>query len=222
MPDVDQSAAALRLRRVLISAANPSGGWAYYAGKGSRIEPTAWAMLALASAPEGGGASPTDLAPHLRFLAACQRPDGLLLDTSQSMPNFTANGLAATVLAQLSEGGGPSSIDIQSGPALPRLLDRLISMKGVKLDNSDPRQDDSLQGWPWTPDTFSWLEPTCWCALALKKTRAHTHGAADARIQEADKLIANRCCETGGWNFGNASVIGQDLSPVQCRRRRSG
>ena len=26
-------------------------------------------------------------------------------------------------------------------------------------------------------------------------------------------MIANRVCEGGGWNYGNASVIGQDLRP---------
>src|SRR5204862_3739187 len=74
-------------------------------------------------------------------------------------------------------------------------------------------QDSRLQGWPWMPDTFSWVEPTCWCMLALKKTQAHARASAVARIVEAEKLLLNRSCSVGGWNAGNASAMGQDLRP---------
>ena len=30
-------------------------------------------------------------------------------------------------------------------------------------------------------------------------------------MEEAEKLLVNRTCASGGWNFGNASVLGQDL-----------
>src|SRR5439155_4953858 len=100
--------------------------------------------------------------------------------------------------------------EAEAGPSvdLQRLLDAIAAAKGMAVDIPDPRQDNKLQGWPWMPDTFSWLEPTAWCLLALKKARA-----APARIAEAEKLIANRTCEPGGWNFGNASAVGQDLRP---------
>ncbi len=35
------------MRRALLSAANADGGWGYYPGKASRLEPTCWALLAL-------------------------------------------------------------------------------------------------------------------------------------------------------------------------------
>jgi hypothetical protein len=63
------------------------------------------------------------------------------------------------------------------------------------------------------PDTFSWVEPTCWCTLALKKTRTHPRAGAESRIAEAEKLLLNRSCSVGGWNAGNASAMGQDLRP---------
>lgn len=100
----------------------------------------------------------------------------------------------------------------RTSPDPTRLLDALIAVKGVSVDAPDPRQDNTLQGWPWMPDTFSWIEPTAWCLLALKKAGARARGA-QARIDEAEKLIVNRTCEPGGWNFGNASVVGQDLRP---------
>jgi len=206
---VELSPIADRLRRALIAAANRAGGWPYYAGKSPRVEPTCWALLALAGS--GGRDAATWLAfadLHRRFLSASQRADGLLVDAADGSPNFTANGLAACVLPHVFALDAAAT----SGPSVSRLLAAIVSVKGVSVDTRDPTQDDRLQGWPWIADTFSWIEPTCWCVLALKKARAAAPGA-DARIQEADKLIANRSCEAGGWNYGNASRLGQDLRP---------
>jgi hypothetical protein len=36
---------------------------------------------------------------------------------------------------------------------------------------------------------------------------------AHARIDAAERLLLDRCCRDGGWNFGNANVMGQDLFP---------
>jgi hypothetical protein len=41
VPTTDRTALGVRLREGLVAAASPAGGWAYYAGKSSRIEPTA-------------------------------------------------------------------------------------------------------------------------------------------------------------------------------------
>jgi hypothetical protein len=192
------------LERTLAEAAHPAGGWPYYAGKRPRVEPTCWALLALAAPGRKSRSSLLPL-PHLRFLAGRQQPDGVLIDETPGLPNFTANGLAACVLSHLAS---------TEGPALPRLLDGIVAVKGVSAQSApDLRQDNTLQAWPWMPGTFSWVEPTAWCLLALKKTRAPERPAAESRIDEADKLIANRSCVSGGWNFGNASALGQDLRP---------
>jgi hypothetical protein len=190
------------LQRQIATAANASGGWPYVAGKASRIEPTCWALLALQEGETADRGSPP-LAPHLAWLAQRQRQDGLLVDQDGAPPNFTANGLAACTLSQLGR---------RDASTLSRVIAALVAVKGVAVDDHDPRQDNTLQGWPWMPDTFSWLEPTAWCLLALKKA---ADGAADAarRISDAERLIANRVCEGGGWNFGNASAVGQDLRP---------
>jgi hypothetical protein len=203
---VDRSDLTGRLRRAVLQAAVGTGGWPYYAGKSSRIEPTCWALLALSESPAGDAVAQQAAESSLRFLAACQRADGLLVDTPGAPPNLNANGLAACVVSYV------ASAFRRTESLLPRLLDGIAAMKGVAIDSGDKEQDDTLQGWPWIPQTFSWVEPTCWCALALKKTRSQTKGA-DARIQVADKLLLNRGCEAGGWNFGNARKLAQDLRP---------
>jgi hypothetical protein len=206
VPEFDRTAHVARLRQRLVASANQSGGWGYYAAKSSRIEPTSWALLALdGTSDQDSGGWQTLAAPHVQFLAACQRGDGLFVDRPQLPPNFTANGAAACALAHL----GPE----RDSPLLARLLDGIVSIKGVAITAPDARQDNSLQAWPWIPDTFSWVEPTSWCLLALKKARPHHRDATEARIQEAEKLLVNRVCRNGGWNYGNAIAFGQDLRP---------
>jgi hypothetical protein len=201
--------AAASLQQTLAAAANSAGGWPYYARKSSRIEPTCWALAAIGGSWSGDAASwERFAAPHLQWLAGAQRRDGLLVDRPEAPANFTANGLAACVFAHM----GIVPRDGGVAPDLGRLLEALVAARGVSVDAADSRQDTRLQGWPWMADTFSWLEPTSWCVLALKKAGARTRGA-EGRIAEAETLIANRVCQGGGWNYGNASVIGQDLRP---------
>lgn len=202
----ERSQLVTRLCERLIRDSRPGGGWGYYAGKSSRIEPTAWALLALSdSGTVPSPAWPQFANAHLAFLAACQRFDGLLIDIPGGPPNLTSNAIAAVVLTYLAPTAGPS---------LPRLLAGLMTVRGIKVDASDPRQNNQLQGWPWLPSTFSWVEPTAWCVLAFKKASPEARPPAwEGRVADAEALLENRSCEGGGWNFGNASVLGQDLRP---------
>ena len=94
-----------------------------------------------------------------------------------------------------------------------RLIDGLVALKGMQLPPSDTtRQDNALQGWPWVSDTFSWVEPTAWCLLAVKRwTRVRPTLEAAARIDEAERLLIDRTCVNGGWNYGNPVVLGRAL-----------
>jgi hypothetical protein len=198
----DRDALVDRLRRRLVAEAS-TAGWGYYAGKTSRIEPTCWALLALGSAWTVTAASWAEfVAPHLEYLSALQRKDGLLVETEPSLVNANANALAFIVMTKF---------------AVPRetlepLLKGVIASKGVRVDLNDGKQDSRIQGWSWIPETFSWVEPTSWSLLALKKAdaRLRTRDAA-ARELEAEKLLVNRVCTSGGWNYGNSSALGQDL-----------
>ena len=202
----DRSAAIDRVSRILEAGAAASGGWGYYPGKASRVEPTCWSLLALAATtalPRAAWLAAID--PHLQFLARSQRADGLLHDLPSPLPNLTSNGLAA--LACLQIGGGTAEA------ILTRLVPALLRIKGVSVENK-ARASDALQGWPWIEGTFSWVEPTSFCLLALKRERRRGPSAAgDARIREAEQVLLTRSCAAGGWNYGNASVLDQDLRP---------
>lgn len=190
-----------RVRQRLIASANTSG-WGYYAAKSSRIEPTCWALLALVRT--AGGADTSALAqPHLAFLTQLQGASGLLVETEPALANLTVNAVAAITMAAL----GSTAAGV-----LAKLTTALTDVKGVRLQQIDPRQDSTLQGWPWVQETFSWVEPTAWCLLALKRAVRRTPTpAAASRQNEAERLLANRMCTGGGWNFGNATALGQDL-----------
>ncbi len=74
----------MNILTALIAARNPDGGWPYYAGKTSRLEPTAWALLALHAAGERVSLDP---------LLAWPRRDGWFLDRSSDGVNVGFNAL---------------------------------------------------------------------------------------------------------------------------------
>ena len=74
--------------------------------------------------------------------------------------------------------------------------------------------NDDLIGWSWTAGSFSWVEPTSYCLLALKKMKARLSAeAVKERVDQAELMIYDRMCEGGGWNYGNAAVYGDPLWP---------
>jgi hypothetical protein len=188
------------LAGILLKEARATGGWGYYSGNASRIEPTCWAMLALADEAHNDA--------HVAFLTRCQRADGLMSDR----PEFPAN-LSWTALAFLTFTALSSTVTAE---ARSRLLTAMTKTAGLALANTPTfRQNNMLQGWPWMPDTFSWVEPTSWCLLALKQAvRSVPSRATDAvrrRIADGEALLIDRVCATGGWNFGNSNAFGTNL-----------
>jgi hypothetical protein len=194
-----------RMLETLVAGANPDGGWAYYPGHASRLEPTCWALLALLAHPSTAG---WDVSPHRAFLLRSRRADGFFLEDAvggENRPNLAFNGFLALLLL--------AGRHLASDAFRTALLSALIADKGVQFPASSiNRQDNSLQGWAWIDANFSWVEPTCWCLLALKKALSASPGARD-RIRDGERLLVDRCCTAGGWNYGNANMLGQDLRP---------
>jgi hypothetical protein len=183
------------LEQGLLASRNADGGWGYYPGKASRLEPTCWALLALEAA--GGDRA---------VLARWPVVNGLLLERPAGSPNFGFHGVALVALHAL-------GLDHATGTRV--LVAGIQRVKGLALAPSDfNRQDNSLQAWPWVPDTFSWVEPTAWCLLALKKWRGAPGISVDrTRIETAERLLIDRAGVAGGWNYGNSNVMGAELKP---------
>jgi hypothetical protein len=194
---IDYSRFRSDLRSVLLSARNDDGGWGYARGRRSRIEPTCWAALALGHS-EGR-------APDVESLRAWKRQAELLVDVPAAPPNNAFNALTALTFLQ-----HPSA-----APLAHPIVARLIQSKGLRFGQHEAlRQDNSIQAWPWIEGTASWVEPTAWCLLALKKVRGRSHDEeVAARIQDGEHLLVDRVCRDGGWNYGNSEVYGQALWP---------
>jgi hypothetical protein len=141
----------------------------------------------------------------LAFLYSSQQASGLIVEKEAPGPNFAWNGLV--FLADMAvRGNGPDG-------RRERLLDGLLSGKGISLEaQPDVRQNSALQGWSWIEGTFSWIEPTAHCLLALKMSRRET-AVARLRLAEAEAVLVDRACVRGGWNYGNSQVLGQELRP---------
>ena len=192
------------LERQLLDAQAPSGAWPYYRNQMPRIEPTAWALIALtAQAGEPSSARQRAIEQGFRWLGSLQQPSGRLLEPGVPVENYGFNGLALIAAEARSEGRAPFADALAAG---------LLDVKGVKLEG-DPkvvRQNSALQAWSWIEGTFSWIEPTAYCLIALKRRKDRSPLAA-VRIAEAQAVILDRVCDSGGWNYGNAQVLSQDL-----------
>ena len=187
----------MKLRDALLQRRNKDGGWGYAAGKLSRIEPTCWSLLALAA----GSRNPIEW----KVLADWPREAGWLIDLPGAPANFAFNALAALTMRSHSEGVG----------AATQIARQLVDVRGLKLEQGrEIRQDNSLQAWPWIDGTFSWVEPTTLCLLLFKKLRATFSTPATAeRISIAERMLTDRACTAGGWNYGGSNVYGQELFP---------
>ena len=168
-------------------ARNPDGGYGYYPNRKSRIEPTAWVALSPAM----------DAATARGWLVDAQGPDGWLRDDRRAPINYGFNAMA--LLAFLTDRHTLGNAE--------RVGQALLQVKGLAYGPSPVvRQDNSLQAWSWVENTLSWVEPTAYGLLAIKRARAlglleSTARTAAARIDVAERLLRDRACASGGWNY---------------------
>lgn len=198
--------------QVLANAQNGDGGWGAVSGRQSNTEATSLAVLALGTEPRQGAR----VERGVRWLVARQNGDG-----SWPLATGFTEGSWATPLAVLCLSGvgghraraldGARWLLGHRGRSLGWLASVLYRLAPSKMPT---RLNPDLSGWPWSRDAFSWVEPTSWALLALKKVRADLDPAlARERILEGERLAYDRMCEGGGWNYGNSRVLGVEVPP---------
>ncbi len=200
----------------LRDAQNPDGGWGYRPAHHSAIEPTCWALLALAGSEESS-----------ELAAACRRGRDWLLGTQLpdgSWPAFPgqSRGCWVTPLACLAlhEPGNTSGATARgvewlcdAWPGEGSLWWRLRAR--LSRSSSLVRQNSSLRGWSWTPGTSSWVEPTAYVLLMLRNLFPEALSRrAGKRQQLAEAMLYDRMCPDGGWNSGNPFVYGVAGEPL--------
>jgi hypothetical protein len=172
---------------------NPDGGWGYRPGGQSLTEPTSFCLLALKSREDKAA-----ILKGINFLKACLKDSG-----------------ATGINPQAPEGSWMAYAALLAFDALGasteerRLRDWIVSFEDasghftpddVKAISSVFRYDASIRGWPWTPNTTGWVEPTALFIIALSRAGVP---ATEKRIKSGVDLILDRKVPSGGWNFGN-------------------
>lgn len=178
--------------KFLETSRNADAGWPYLSKSDSAPEPTCYAALALYS---------------------CGKPDGTEVRTISWIAAHAegASGLSETQwtksLSLLALGRLQARQEIRS-----RLVQLLLTadVKQISSPSSMNELNGALRGWSWFDGTFSWVEPTSYALLALKTNGSRNH----PRIQEAERLLLDRVCEDGGWNYGNRKVRGTALTSM--------
>ena len=194
----------------LIDRQLPEGGWPFSSHTAqSAIEPTALSLLALPS----NSVQERDAA--IRFLLRTQNANG-------SWPAFSGDdgggsGLTGLALYALTR-------CCAQGMTTNRAIQWLTESRGWeshwlwkwKFRTSDRHVhfDPDKFGWPWIPETASWVVPTAYSILALKYSRGISQqDLVHLRIRHGVEMLYDRICPKGGWNAGNGVVYGFPLAP---------
>lgn len=198
----------------LIGLQREDGGWSASSHGPSATEPTALAVMALRGVDDP--ASETAARRGIAWLRARQREDGSWPVSEQVPMASWMTALAALALAGHPAHRAPAVagarwlLDVEGRPVpwFSRLFFSLFPRYNV-ID-----LDLELKGWPWIEDTFGWVEPTAYALLALKTLRGELPASpTGARIEEGERLLLDRVCGDGGWNYGNSRVYDEVLWP---------
>jgi hypothetical protein len=122
------------------------------------------------------------------WLAARQRPDGGFGEPSGRHDGPTTAALAALALEREQAG---------------RAVAFAVAHRGLPL----PGAGDAREGWGWTADTRSFVEPTSRVLIAARQVTPSARGVRG----EAVRLLKRWQCRDGGWNHGVATVLGDHL-----------
>jgi uncharacterized protein (DUF362 family) len=186
---------------VLLRHAHAAGGWGYAPGQPAQLEPTCLGLLAVALAPERCAAQ---MAAARSFLGTASRPDGSYRAVAGRSEAIWPTALVLFVRAAL----GDASTDLR------QTIGFLLGLRGQVPDHAEAGElhdiDLMLTGWPWGEKNFSWVEPTSWACLSLRRLGYSNH----PRVQEGLHLLLDRAMDEGGINYGNRTVLGKRTDPI--------
>ena len=198
----------------LSQSQNPDGGWGAVPGKQSNTESSALALMALRSIKNSRDNH--DVRRAEEWLINSQNDDGSWpYGAGAKAPSWST----ALAIIALHDSNIEAERIIRAGDWIlaqegskPGILAKLIL--ALSFQKKAIHLNDDLIGWSWTPDSFSWVEPTSYCLLALKKFKSRLSAKTfKERVDQAELMIYDRMCEGGGWNYGNAAVYGDPLWP---------
>jgi hypothetical protein len=203
-----------RILTDLLQNQNPNGGWGALRGKRSNTETTSLAVMALQAL--AGEATADNHKRGIEWLVRQQNENHSWPLNETVKEGSWTTALAITALGDSAERRervlAAARWLLEQEGSKPGILAEIVlwatGRSGVNKLNKD------LIGWSWVPSSFSWVEPTSYALIALKKQRARLAGTnVEERIRQADAMIYDRMCTGGGWNYGNSKVLDYALWP---------
>ena len=184
----------------LAALAHADGGWGYAPGQPAHLEPTCLGLLALALEPDAHRAT-FDKARAV--LETCAAGDGTYrLERGRDEAVWPT----ALVLFVQHVLGAPPETMAPTASALLRLRGNVPANDDGEIHDIDL----GIVGWPWADGNFSWVEPTAWACLALRRAGHSSH----ERVRDGLRLLLDRTFDDGGINYGNRHILGKPLEPV--------
>ena len=194
---------------VLATRQLPNGGWpALSSSSQASLEASALAHFALVPDSARVGARATD------FLLNVQNPNG-------SWPAFLGDDhvgswTTSLVIIALRSAAEASAQRALGGEWLIRSAGKESSWFWkwkFRTTDRHVRFDPDKFGWPWLPDTNSWVVPTAFAIRALTQPGGRSSEASKRRVELGIQMLLDRCCPDGGWNAGNGIVYGSPMAP---------
>jgi hypothetical protein len=185
----------------LRKAQNQDGGWGYFAGKESWLEPTAYAAMALLGEPASDRA--------WKLLSSWQLQDGSWKPSEKVGISSWGTSLCVTLAIARNDWGTQTrqGVDwlVGSSGAESRWVNVIASKVGILNAGHNVR----LKAWPWKPDNAGWAEPTAHALVALKRasTKWPTSELSE-RVQSGEAQLMDVRCRDGGWNYGVPATVG--------------
>jgi hypothetical protein len=87
-----------------------------------------------------------------------------------------------------------------------RAIEMIRASRGEVVD-AELAFDTAIPAWSWIPGTAPWVEPTSYAVISLRRTGRQD----DPRCQDGVRMLVDRQCHDGGWNYGNPAMLGVDL-----------
>ncbi|MEO8026085.1 MAG: prenyltransferase/squalene oxidase repeat-containing protein [Bryobacteraceae bacterium] len=183
----------------LAKTQNPDGGWGYFPGKQSWIEPTAWSAIALHGHPASAQA--------WQRLLSWQNQDGSWRPSQDVNVSSWATALCVIIGHLRNEFGEPYKRGLHwlltTHDAESTAYYRALGKIGYEVG-----RDPAHPAWPWKPGDSSWIEPTAHTLLALKLAGKRLKiQEITERIALGEASIMDQRCQDGGWNYGNRQVL---------------